>query len=266
MWFAAAGDFEIAYDVLGGNGEPVVLLHDFGDSSGFWLESGAVKACLARGWQVLLVDLRGHGQSGKPADPGAYGSAECTQDVVAVLEQAGIGRASFLGYGWGGRIALAVAASAPDRVHAVAAGGCHPFAECLQLGQAPSNGPERLLTLLEARSELTAIAGPSDLILSESTVANAIRDQPDIADALTRSRVPMLLFVGKMDPRYPLALSFAERSGARVVVLADRDHDGTAAALADGQLLPRILQFLGAPERVADAEPVPTCLWSGCWA
>ena len=106
MKFAAArGNVQIAYDVLGA-GAPVVMLHDFGESSGFWYEFGYVKTCLARGRQVVLVDLRGHGDSSEPVDAMAYGPIHCSWDVIAVLDHAGIGRADVLGYGVGGRIAL----------------------------------------------------------------------------------------------------------------------------------------------------------------
>jgi hypothetical protein len=104
---------------------------------------------------------------------------------------------------------------------------------------------------------------------SDEPTARAARapcDQPDIADALARSRVPVLLFAGRKDPRYPLILSFAEQSGAQVMMLAEHDHESAAAAAAQGQLLGRLLQFLAAPESGANAEAVPPCLWSGSWA
>jgi pimeloyl-ACP methyl ester carboxylesterase len=267
MRFAAANGVRIAYDVLG-NGETVVLLHDFGRSCVTWLESGALKPCLARGWRVVLIDLRGHGQSGKPADPGDYSCIECSQDVVAVLHQAGIARAALLGYGWGGRIALSVAASAPTRVHAVAAGGCHPFAECPRFGEAPSPSLKPWLNRLGGPGEAAAIVATNHMGSDEPTAraARAPCDQPDIADALARSRVPVLLFAGRKDPRYPLILSFAEQSGAQVMMLAEHDHESAAAAAAQGQLLGRLLQFLAAPESGANAEAVPPCLWSGSWA
>ena len=90
MKFAAArGNVQIAYDVLGA-GAPVVMLHDFGESSGFWYEFGYVKTCLAQGRQVVLVDLRGHGDSSEPVDAMAYGPIHCSWDVIAVLDHAGI--------------------------------------------------------------------------------------------------------------------------------------------------------------------------------
>jgi hypothetical protein len=89
-------------------------------------------------------------------------------------------------------------------------------------------------------------------------------DWPDMAEAVARSRVPVLLFVGKNEPRYSLIASFAEQSEARLIVLPPRRPDG-AAGSRTAQLLPRILEFFDAPgaEAVWDS-PAPG-LWSGSW-
>ena len=267
MRFVSVGGVQIAYDILG-TGNPVVLLHDFGQDGDSWLECGVATDCLAQGRQVVLFDLRGHGNSSSPVDPNAYGAIECSQDVIAVLDHAGISRADFLGYGWGGRIALTLAAFAPDRVHVLAAGGCHPFAERVQLSEVLADGPELRFSWPKARAGRLNSGVPKCVVAIPTRVAVAAApcDQPDIADALARSNVPILLFVGKEDPRCPLAMSFAERSGAKVIVLPEHDHQITAAAVGEAHLLPRILQFFCAPRIGLDLEPVPLCLCSGAWA
>jgi pimeloyl-ACP methyl ester carboxylesterase len=259
MKFAAArGNVRIAYDVLG-SGSPVMMLHDFGQSSGFWYEAGCVKACVARGRQVVLVDLRGHGDSTEPVDATAYAPSHCAWDLIAVLDQAGIRRADIVGYGVGGRIALCLAALAPDRVHAVAAGGAHPFAERVRLSSdALAPGPESWVRLLEAKN---ATVCHNSAALSEAVVS----DWPDIAEAVVRSRVPILFFVSKDDSRYPLVLSFAERSGAAILTLTEHDH-GTTALGAGHKILPRVLDFFEAPQGDGAPERLPPCLWSGSWA
>jgi pimeloyl-ACP methyl ester carboxylesterase len=54
-----SGDAEIAYEVLG-SGPPVLLLHPFPAHHGLWLP--AAQSLLTR-YQVILPDLRGHGDS-----------------------------------------------------------------------------------------------------------------------------------------------------------------------------------------------------------
>jgi len=89
-------------------------------------------------------------------------------------------------------------------------------------------------------------------------------DRPDMSDAVARSGVPILLFLGKNDPRYPLALSFAERSAARVMGLAEHDFQSAAGAVV--QILPRILAFFDEPEQTVPNEHPPLGLWSGFWS
>jgi pimeloyl-ACP methyl ester carboxylesterase len=247
----------IRYDVEG-SGDPVVLLHGFAESSGFWREFGYCQECLAQGRQVVLVDLRGHGESSKPTDSLSYGLVNFSKDVVAVLDEAGIERADLLGFGIGGRVALATAALAPDRVHAVAVGSTHPYAERTQRYR------DYLAEGLEGWAKMLEVTYGG---LSEDTrkrvmgndpraIAAAVAlDRPDISDALTRSEVPILLFLGKDDPRYPLALSFAEQSGATVIGLAGYGCM-TAVTAARSVVLPRILEFFEDPQRNAGIELV----------
>lgn len=267
MRFAAdQGSVQIAYDVLG-IGAPVVMLHDFGESSGFWHEIGCVESCLAHGRQVVLVDLRGHGASSKPSDPTCYGPLICTRDVIAVLDDAGIGRADFLGYGWGGRLALRLAAVAPERVHAVAAGGAHPFAERTEpCREALAKGLEPWVKLVEARAGAISAGRRSRLRANEPAALRAAIafDRPDMSDAVARSGAPILLFLGKNDPRYPLALSFAERSGARVIGMPEHDFQSAAGAIP--HILSRLLGFFDQPDRALPSEHPPIGLWSGFWS
>lgn len=214
------------------------------------------------GRQVVLAELRGHGDSSEPFDATAYGPIHCSWDMIAVLDHAGIRRADLLGYGVGGRIALCMAAFAPDRVHAVGAGGAHPFAERVRLsGDAWPNGLEPWLRMIKKKAaKARQPASGNPVALADAVMS----DWPDIADAVARSGVPILLFVEKEDPCYPLILSFAERSGARVVTVAE---DGSATTgLAPERELSSILEFFQTPEGRGPAEPLPLCLWSGSWA
>src|SRR5262245_42719548 len=78
---AVAGDgVTIAYEDLG-RGEPVVLLHGVTENRGSWHEAGYVERFLRRKRRLILVDCRGHGQSGKPRDPAAYSGRSRAADI-----------------------------------------------------------------------------------------------------------------------------------------------------------------------------------------
>src|SRR5687768_5133960 len=68
-----------------GQGEPVVLVHGFGNTiEGGWMEPGVFQN-VAKSYRVIAFDLRGHGKSGKPHDPAAYGR-ELPLDIIRLLD------------------------------------------------------------------------------------------------------------------------------------------------------------------------------------
>ena len=93
-----SGDAEIACRILG-SGPPIVLLHPFPVHHEFWLPSA--KALTSR-YQLILPDLRGHGDSGVGEGPATMDKH--ATDLVHVLDHAEIGRAPFAGVSIGGYV------------------------------------------------------------------------------------------------------------------------------------------------------------------
>jgi 3-oxoadipate enol-lactonase len=89
----------------------VLLLHAGVADRRMW--EPQVRALEGR-FRVLAPDLRGFGA--RPHEPGPFSHAD---DVLALLGAAGIERAAVVGSSFGGRVALEVAATAPDRVSAL---------------------------------------------------------------------------------------------------------------------------------------------------
>lgn len=105
---------ELVYDVRGA-GRPVVLLHGSVLSRAIWRGLGYLGP-LAAEHTVVRMDLRGHGRSGAPHDPAAYTQEHLSEDLLAVLDAAGIQQAALVGYSLGARIALTAALREPARV------------------------------------------------------------------------------------------------------------------------------------------------------
>ncbi len=122
--FTSAG-VEIAYDDLQPQGQRIALLiHGFA-SNRFeaWRRTGWYAAFERRGARVIALDLRGHGESGKPHDPAAYADGRLAADAIALMDHLGIGQADVVGYSMGARTALALACAAPGRVANLVLGG-----------------------------------------------------------------------------------------------------------------------------------------------
>ena len=70
--FAASDGVELAYYALG-EGRVVILLHGlFSDAQMNWIKFGHADRIASEGFRIIMPDLRAHGLSGKPHDPGKY--------------------------------------------------------------------------------------------------------------------------------------------------------------------------------------------------
>jgi pimeloyl-ACP methyl ester carboxylesterase len=95
----------------GGNGEPgVILVHGLAGSS--WAWAPVARRLIARR-RTVAMDLRGHGLSDAPTEPGAYDLDVLAGDVVAVAEGSGVlddGPVVLAGHGFGAIVAAVAAA------------------------------------------------------------------------------------------------------------------------------------------------------------
>lgn len=99
-----------------GRGVPIILVHGFGVHSDLnWRRPGCVRKLKEHGYRVITVDVRGHGRSGKPHTPDAYGAA-LSDDVVRLMDHLGIAKAHLAGYSMGGFITLKTIERHPDRL------------------------------------------------------------------------------------------------------------------------------------------------------
>jgi pimeloyl-ACP methyl ester carboxylesterase len=112
---------KISYTVQG-KGQPVVLIHGWLSSAGLNWGLPGVTALLAKDYQVIALDVRGHGASDKPTKEDAYGP-ELVEDVVRLLDHLKIKKAHVVGYSMGGIIAGNFMVKHPDRVLTGTLGG-----------------------------------------------------------------------------------------------------------------------------------------------
>ena len=100
------------------DGEPVLLLHGFPDSSYMWREQ--VPALTGAGFRVIAPDLRGYGESDKPQEVQAYRMQTLVRDVVEILGAVDVSEANVVGHDWGAALAWSLAAFVPGMVKRLA--------------------------------------------------------------------------------------------------------------------------------------------------
>ena len=105
--FAAVNGTRIHY-LSAGEGEPVILLHGYAQTSHMWRP---LIAALAQTNAVVAPDLRGFGESAKPA--GGYDKKSMAQDIHALAAALGYRRVRIVGHDIGLMVAYAYAAQYP---------------------------------------------------------------------------------------------------------------------------------------------------------
>jgi pimeloyl-ACP methyl ester carboxylesterase len=114
---APVDGFSLAYERHGA-GDPVMLVHGWPGDHGDWR---AVVAALGDRADIIVPDLRGFGESDKPArDPAeAYSASAQTASILALMAELGLGPAVIAGYDVGSRVAQNIARTAPETVRAL---------------------------------------------------------------------------------------------------------------------------------------------------
>ena len=118
-WTSSDGLSLFARDYPGADGPtqlPVIAIHGLTRNSADF--EGVAPLIAQSGRRVLAIDVRGRGRSDRAPDPMTYTPEVYARDVVALMEQAGIDRAVFIGTSMGGLITMALGAIKPKAVTA----------------------------------------------------------------------------------------------------------------------------------------------------
>lgn len=206
---------EIRY-VTAGDGEPVILIHGFSASAAAnWMLPG-VFTRLAENFQVIAIDARGHGGSGKPHEPTAYGE-QMAQDVIRLLDHLEIDRAHVGGYSMGGFITMKLLTLAPERLRSAIVGGAGwmrpeddpSLTEALAASLESGGGMTPLLEELTPEGETMApeaIQAMNAQVLATNdplALAAVARAMPTLAveqEQIEFNTVPVLVVIGSKDP------------------------------------------------------------------
>ena len=128
-------DIELAFGYWPGRGAPVVALHGLTAS---YVNFLGIAERLAGRLPLLGLDLRGRGDSDKPAGP--YGMSQHARDVAAAMRAFGLGSSIVIGHSMGAFVATALAAQDPELVSGLVLidGGYVPAAAPAPANQSPN--------------------------------------------------------------------------------------------------------------------------------
>jgi 2-succinyl-6-hydroxy-2,4-cyclohexadiene-1-carboxylate synthase len=157
-----------------GSGPRIVLLHGFTQSSRSWQP---LEAVLGTGHELVMPDLPGHGQS-----PPATG--DLAEAAALVAESCGAG--SYVGYSFGGRVALHLALARPELVERLVLVGTTAGIEDLYEREERKQADDDLADRLEGVGD-EGVAGFLDDWLAGPLFAHLTQEQADLESRLVNS-------------------------------------------------------------------------------
>ncbi len=218
-----------AFRERGRGNPPIVLLHGFTGSSLTW--GGRITEGLARARRVIAVDLPGHGAtpvlSGLPPVRSPW--ERLLDGLDRTMEAADAAHADLVGYSMGGRIALGLAATFPERVRRLVLESASPGLEDLASRRARQHEDELRAQCIESEGvepfvdtwmslPLFDTQAALPLRLREEARANRIQNspeglaaalrefgtgaQPSLWEDLGRMDLPTLLLTGALDSKF----------------------------------------------------------------
>lgn len=100
-----------------GSGPAVLFVHGFPDTWRGWRRQ--MEAVVAAGYKAISPDMRGYGESAKPAEPTDYTVFQSVGDLVGILDALDVEKAILVGHDFGAAVAWSAAMMRPDRFSAV---------------------------------------------------------------------------------------------------------------------------------------------------
>lgn len=209
-----------------GSGEPLVLLHGFTGSIDTWK---MLQKQLAHSFQLIMIDIIGHGNTESPHDFKRYSMKHSVKDMIAIFDQLKLDKVNLLGYSMGGRLALSIAILHPKRVKKLILESSSPGLKTEEERQNRRMSDDALATMIIDKGMEAFIHYWENIPLfaSQKTLpqqvkeqirlgrlknsplglANSLRgmgtgSQPNWWNSLSLVDLPVLLICGKLDMKY----------------------------------------------------------------
>jgi len=204
------------YYSINGNGSPIVLIHHLAGNIRSWFNQIPY---LAKNYQVIAYDLRGHGRSAEPKQ--TFTMDDLADDLFLLLQELGIEKCSIIGHSIGGMIAPVFALKHGSMVNALAivSGAVQPLASDKLAGYsvmreiARTRGMEALAEYRRSNNQIPPKITNSAMLwerfrhlYKETSVQGYIRasealaTMPNLTSKMKEIHCPILGVVGDLDP------------------------------------------------------------------
>ena len=219
----------IHYEVHG-EGPPILLSHGYSATCRMW--DGQIAALKDR-YQVIVWDMRGHGQSDTP-DQALFSEAETVADMVGILQACGIARAVIGGLSLGGYMTLAFHLRHPEMCRALMLFDTGPGFKKEEARDTWNQRARQRGDDLEANG-FAALGGSDEVRMSQHRsalgLARAARgmlaqENAGVIESLPSIAVPTLALVGANDTPFLTAMDYiaGKIPGAKKVTIPDAGH------------------------------------------
>ncbi|MFC4321670.1 2-succinyl-6-hydroxy-2,4-cyclohexadiene-1-carboxylate synthase [Litchfieldia salsa] len=209
-----------------GEGEPLIFLHGFTGSIENW---DVILPYLKGHYQLIFIDLIGHGGSDSPSEIIRYQFLNIRDDVITILDQLKIQDASLIGYSMGGRLALSLIVEYPKRFSKLVLESSSPGIEKLVEREERKKADEKLAKFIEQDGLRKFVDYWENISLFESQrriednkrkflhvqrlknnvvgLSNSLRGmgtgvQPSYWNQLHEVKIPVLLLCGELDQKF----------------------------------------------------------------
>ena len=241
----------------------VVFIHGVLNDHSVWILQSRYLA--NHGWNVLAIDLPGHGKSGsKPPES----VEEAADTVLALLKAVGVDQAALVGHSFGSLIALEAAARAPAQVsHLAMVGTAYPMKVSPALLDSAVNAPEKAIAMVNTFSHSTLCPPPSALgpgtwlygasralmrrVLASNAETNVFYTGFKACDsyangeqAMAAVHCPTLFLVGRHDQMTPPKAAKALAAHARLAKIVEVNAGHALMTEAPDEVLFALRDFL----------------------
>jgi 2-succinyl-6-hydroxy-2,4-cyclohexadiene-1-carboxylate synthase len=239
------------YYQVQGSGSPLLLLHGFACSSANWQDT---LNSFTNRFQVVLIDLPGHGRTASPSGSERYTMENVSHDIITISKALHLSSVNLLGYSMGGRLALYIATRHPTFVRSLIIESASPgletttqrnmriesdnhLADQIEVTGVPSFVEQwQQLPLFATQRGLSAKRQESlrqqRLNNSASGLANSLRSmgtgqQPSLWPELEMIHLPVLIMAGELDGKF---VSIAQQMAAampqaELKIIGDSGHN-----------------------------------------